>query len=135
MADRKDGRFKAKSVHTGECVYGSLIENELGTFIEECNGTRTRVRSDTVCRRTDIYDKNGTAIFEGDILQGHLDDFFPDEVTTVRVIWYIHGWYTTSKNHVPKNDNEVCRLEPYDGTVFEVVGNMIDNKAIWRKRK
>lgn len=79
----------------------------------------------TICQYTGLTDKNGQKIWENDILEGHLDDKFPEDVTRVKVIWHENGWKTEEPGC---NDKEY--LDEFDAENFEVVGNVFDNPEL-----
>jgi prophage lp2 protein 26 len=79
----------------------------------------------TICRYTGLTDKNGQKIWENDILEGHLDDKFPEDVTREKVIWHESGWKTEEPGC---NDKEY--LDEFDTENFEVVGNVFDNPEL-----
>ncbi len=80
---------------------------------------------ETICQYTGLTDKNGKKIWEGDILEGHLDDEFPEDVTREKVIWHESGWKTEEPGC---NDKEY--LDEFDTENFEVVGNVFDNPEL-----
>ncbi len=80
---------------------------------------------ETICQYTGLTDKNGKKIWEGDILEGHLDDKFPEDVTRVKVIWHESGW----KTEEPGCDDKEY-LDEFDAENFEVVGNVFDNPEL-----
>lgn len=80
---------------------------------------------ETICQYTGLTDKNGKKIWEGDILEGHLDDKFPEDVTREKVIWHESGWKTEEPGCVDKE-----YLDEFDTENFEVVGNVFDNQEL-----
>lgn len=80
---------------------------------------------ETICQYTGLTDKNGKKIWENDILEGHLDDKFPEDVTREKVIWHESGWKTEEPGCVDKE-----YLDEFDTENFEVVGNVYDNPEL-----
>ncbi len=77
----------------------------------------------TVGQYTGLQDKNGTKIFEGDILSAHLDDGYPENETMLEVVWHNNGWYGKNGKFFDDFDNG---FEKY----FEVIGNIHDNPEL-----
>ena len=82
--------------------------------------TDIEVIPETVGQYTGLTDKNGTKIFEGDILSAHLDDGYPENETMLEVVWHNNGWYGKNGKFFDDFDNG---FEKY----FEVIGNVHDN--------
>ena len=103
------------------------------------------VKSETVGQFTGLTDKNGTKIFEGDVLKfvGGTCDFFVksahghrhEKGTNFTVKWFPSG-YTLyeSKTKNPLYPNCWSNIGNYDfwnnSRSFEVIGNIYDNKEL-----
>lgn len=129
--------YRGKRIDNGEWVQGYLvydnrdklyriimeIQYSTGTCITTDNAPR--VDSSTICQCTGLMDKNGKLIWENGIMEGHLDEEHPEDVTRTRVLWYENGWYTKEIGSI---DYEP--LSDFDSENFEVIGNMIDNPEL-----
>ena len=122
--------FRGKRIDNGEWECGLPSYDEDGDVeeIEVWNEEDVNfysVDSGTICQYTGLTDKNGKKIWENDILEGHLDDKFPEDVTREKVIWHESGW----KTEEPGCDDKEY-LDEFDAENFEVVGNVFDNPEL-----
>ena len=122
--------FRGKHIHTtkrnkhlnGTWVHGYLSDKNY-IYDKSLNG-EFLVDESTICQYTGEKDKNGKKIFEGDILEAHLDDFFPEDVTRVRVAFENMKWCLVQKGMIPDP------FETGDGKNWEVIGNVFDNPEL-----
>lgn len=84
-----------------------------------------RVDPATICQCTGLKDKNGKLIFENDIMEAHIDEDFPEDVSRFKVGWNGKGWI---ENHPDGVDREY--LDDFDTEHFKVVGNIFDNPEL-----
>lgn len=122
--------FRAKHIHTipgnehlnGTWVYGYLSDKN-HIYDKSLEGELLVVEN-TICQYTGEKDKNEQKIFEGDILEAHLDDSFPENVTRVRVTWENMKWCMVQKGMIPDP------FEAGEGKDWEVIGNIFDNQEL-----
>ena len=138
--------FRGKRIDNGEWVQGNLIRsndaedgyeaiiiptNDSNMFTK--GGSRGdlgfenwhRVNETTICQCTGLKDKNGKLIFENDIMEAHIDEDFPEDVSRFKVEWNGKGWV---ENHPDGVDREY--LDDFDTEHFKVVGNIFDNPEL-----
>ena len=108
-----------------------IIVNEPEKFYDVDSGKNSHgnkiveVIPETVCQCTGLKDKNGKLIFENDIMEAHIDEDFPEDVSRFKVEWNGKGWV---ENHPDGVDREY--LDDFDTEHFKVVGNIFDNPEL-----
>ena len=122
--------FRGKRVDTGEWVEGSLIGNDVivGKIVEFeedyfCTEFWCEVDPETVGQYTGMTDKNGTKIFEGDIVR-HID-------TMRHVVEVVNSevYFDTEMLEFGfRYSNELFHCQ--FNNEFEVIGNIHDNKEL-----
>jgi len=119
--------FRGKTVCDGDWIYGGITWNpsKKKVFIHT-EWDEGEVIPETVGQYTGLCDKNGTKIFEGDILSAHLDDGYPENETMLEVVWHNNGWYGKNGKFFDDFDNG---FEKY----FEVIGNIHDKSKLLNK--
>lgn len=130
--------FKAKRKDNGEWVEGYYCKTTIGNDVRPSDVIFVpfkvsrneewgwmKVDSDTLCQYTGLTDKNGNKIWENDILCGHLDEEYPEDITYTKVFWNVSGFHT--------KENHSIDIEPFDEWYtehFEVCGNIFDNSEL-----
>lgn len=122
--------FRAKHIHTipgNEHLNGTWVRGYLSDknhIYDKSLEGELSVDENTICQYTGEKDKNGQKIYEGDILEAHLDDSFPEDVTRVRVTWENMKWCLVQKGMIPDP------FETGEGKDWEVIGNIFDNPEL-----
>ncbi len=110
-------------------------------YIIEATGAQKTVLPETVGQFTGLLDKNGTKIFEGDILRGDEYPFCHEGEYNyfAEVLWFENspafGLYTfkNPESKVRGISTENCDyIEDWDSSKWEVIGNIHDNPDLMR---
>lgn len=122
--------FRGKRIDNGRWVYGLPSYDKDGEIreieaYEDTDVVFYAVDPSTICQCTGLKDKNGKLIHENDIMEAHLDDMFPDDITRTSVVWQKNGWVTIESGSVDREP-----LDDFDTEHFEVVGNVFDNPEL-----
>lgn len=118
--------YRGKTIG-GSWVQGLLAHKDDKWYISNKAGApfAFEIRPESICQCTGIKDKNGTLIYENDIMEAHLDDKFPEDVTRTKVVWEKSGWVTSEPGAVDREP-----LDDFDTENFEVVGTTFDNPEL-----
>lgn len=125
--------FRGKRIDTGEWIEGWYCKQVFSRWpLKSCiipsqlaeagEISHFAIIPETVGPFTGLTDKNGRKIFEGDIIEAHLDELFPDLATTLIVVWSNYGWFGRDM------EGNVDSLErEWVSDFFEIIGNIHDN--------
>lgn len=141
-------KFRGKLSNSGKWAYGNLNINKVGTIIitpdETVLGTYGRVEKETIGQYTGLQDKNGTEIYEGDIVTGTKYPFMENEKQNYIgiVVFYEdaaqfgyeykcvnkekRGISNGINNEFAANKNLICEE-------LEVIGNIYDNPELLKE--
>ena len=112
--------FRGKSNKTGKWLEGLITKNQKLHFLIQFDPARFPevVISETVGQFTGIIDKNGTRIFEGDIVEW-IDS---DENTRIDVVKWVYGGLILC--------NAQHTVGSYLNNDLLVIGNVFDNTEL-----
>ena len=130
--------FRGKRSDTGEWIYGDLRQDKdletayiggwdyfTADYALQREPFEYPVSPETVGQFTGLTDKNGNRIFEGDIIEAHFDELFPDLATTLIVVWSDYGWF--GRDMEGNVDSLECK---WVSDFFEIIGNIHDNPEL-----
>ena len=119
--------FKGRSHFTGNYYVGLFLGTDLFSsdisYVGFTEDTKHKVQTDTVGQFTGMTDKNGTKIFEGDIVR-HID-------TMCHVVEVVNSevYFDTEMLEFGfRYSNELFHCQ--FNNEFEVIGNIYDNKEL-----
>lgn len=134
---KREIRFRGKDVFSGKWVYGDLAHNQKITR----EGLEPRVMvagyevdPETVGQFTGLHDKNGTDIYEGDILMciGQRED--NKERKYLRKVLFKNGSFCMSVPEYGVNSSLYAHV--VNGKLnWEVIGNIYDNPELMEETK
>lgn len=125
--------FRGKRVEGGKWIYGYLsffyIDNPgKGRIFSPKEVRSFDVISETVGQYTGLKDKNETKIFEGDILEGDLNDNLdPGAKWRSEVVWGKFGWMCKARQTLPMDENDIRE--------GEIIGNIYDNPELMEDKE
>lgn len=120
--------FRGKDPESGEWYYGYYVkrnDGDGGSLILEDYFLESYeiVKPETVGQYTGLTDKNGAKIFDGDILEGDLEDRLdPGAKWRSIVVWGTFGWMCKDRQTLP--------MDEFDILEGEVIGNIYDNPEL-----
>lgn len=114
--------FRGKRVGNGEWVYGVPIQSYDGDWQICTDSYKCTVIPETIGQFTGLTDKNGTKIFEGDIL-----NFFDNdgEYTNYEIVWFGNKWAV-----VMCGTNIADDLDMFFCEYSDIIGNIHDNAEL-----
>lgn len=123
--------FRGKLKYSDDWVYGDLfhLEGDCTQIFARDDPHAWRndvVDPNTVGQFTGLLDKYGTKIFEGDIIESHYDDLYPDNATFEAVVFRGGAWRLAQSGH--SDSDPLCEDDFYDYGI--VVGNIHDNPEL-----
>ena len=143
----RDIEFRGKRTDNGEWVHGNLVRgcDEKYVYIVEFGNKEmcrnyVNVNPDTVGQYTGLKDKNGTKIFEGDIVKykdackfGDDDEMeeAEEQYLCTNVVEFENGRFFP----LPKRYDCEDYFFSYGSYDFEVIGNVHDNPELLRGKQ
>lgn len=127
-------KFRGKSILSDEWMYGSLVcmEGSRYSVLPPINDIpRSKCIADyevhnaTVGQFTGLFDKNGTEIYEGDILHTITFGFNPEEYTTIILYRNCSFQLSNGRNLFYFGQSDLTKM---DDTI--VIGNIYDNPEL-----
>lgn len=128
--------FRGKRIDTGEWIEGWYCKQVFSRWpLKSCiipsqlaeagEISHFAIIPETVGQYTGLTDIHGVKIFEGDIIEAHFDELFPDLATTLIVVWSDYGWFGRDM------EGNVDSLEQkWVSDFFEIIGNIHDNPEL-----
>ena len=115
--------FRGKRKDNGEWVVSNTFyqcDEKIKLWDEPNRDGYVEIEKDTVGQYTGLTDKNGTKIFEGDIVKWNIN---------YAIVW--QGCKFVLKKDINAKSYDYV-LSCFDGTEFEIIGNIHDNPELVR---
>lgn len=137
--------FRAKHTWDNEFVYGYLVYIQVDNSYRITQGKEISyfVKADTIGQYTGLKDKNGTKIFEGDIIQltrtkmrAPTASFNGQDIVSKHLIYWDEERHAFRQKHYTE---ERCigggsiDFERAEENIIEVIGNIHDNPELLLK--
>lgn len=126
---------RGKREDTGKWVEGYYVElpedqrGEQLHIIIDLDGQYNRIVPETVGRCTGLTDKNGTLIFEGDIVRGDVPECLPDSNNRIGFVRYERSAFIIDFGHT-REPWEIQKVGFCSFDNYEVIGNIHDNSKL-----
>lgn len=113
-------KFKAKQLNSGEWFEGDLVHlgNRVCIGGDNIKDGITDVDPETVCQFIGLTDSKGKEIWEGDVVEREIYDFFKGIDIRKAVIEYIGGAFVAVTDGIPYS---IC------SKYIKVIGNKFNN--------
>lgn len=137
-------KFRGKRTDNGEWIYGDLMQNVDCVKIREQEkdvkhiAKSFEIDPETIGQFTGLKDKNGTMIWEGDIVawnSGEMDidgKYFDDELFLVKFSSLTFGFVKNYGTKYSEYSEET--FEGETGINLKVIGNIQDNPEFFERR-
>ncbi len=119
--------FRAKTKATKEWTYGHYAKQYDVPQIYAGNGHEC-IYEDTLCQYTGLTDKNGTKIFEGDVVRIS-EDYYDGIHYSGNEVYYSDGAFCV-EYETPEYDVTSIGFLVREGVEVEVIGNIYDNPEL-----
>lgn len=125
--------FRAKREATNEWVYGYFVKeyDDFQIYVNSKIITKSGheyVREDTLGQFTGLTDKNGTKIFEGDVVRIS-EDYYDGLHYSGNEVYYSDGAFCV-EYETPKYDVTSIGFLVREGVEVEIIGNIYDNPEL-----
>ena len=123
--------FRGKKLSNGEWIYGDLLSIPIENFYSILEQTpvaqNAPVKLETVGQFTGLTDKNGTKIFEGDIIKHYNYSGHPEHFC-VYTVFYAEEDLTFRAREKVECGSAIYGL--VNENTYEVIGNIHDNPEL-----